>query len=106
GGATLSYQMPAYTSLGDTRTVSLFYASGQAGARTLVQADVAHDPAQAPPTVVSAQLRTSDGATASAENYYTYQSPGGRQRVAVLADTRALATGVYPHYFRVRGWWG
>ena len=96
GSYTHSVSTPAYVSLDQPRSATLFYASGQAAPQGFVQFDVT-DPSTDRAHAVSAWVRDSNGAWLTPEVVWRTNPSGGRtQRLALRWDASAMATGAYP----------
>ena len=102
GSVTLSYRTPEYVSLDQGRTVTLYYASGQASPRGFVQVDASVNSVQ-PPAKLSIQVLNPAGSAVTAETFYT--AGVGDHRLAAEWDASSYGTSALVHTVRVRAYW-
>ncbi len=106
--ATASYATPSYTSLDTPRSLTLFYSSGQAHPRPMVQLDVT-DVSARPAQKFSLSLMRNGSfvsfTNGSTELFFNQTTPGAKTRLAAqLADT-TLPTGAYFYTAIVKSYW-
>lgn len=95
GDLRLAHAAPGVRTMGQWRTPTLLYHSQQARPRPLVQADVRLAPGVALPPSVTACIKvggTSRGCTTYSGS--DWGSAGNTRRIAVLADTGGLSSGI------------
>ena len=98
----LSYSTPAYTSLDQARSVTLFYSSVQARPLGNVEVDVIDNSVEAP-VKMSIQVTNPWGYVVVGETFY--QAGTGVQRLAGQFDAGGYGTSAKVHTVRVRSYW-
>jgi RHS repeat-associated protein len=108
GSGSLSYGMPAYTSMDQARSYGAVYLSGQAYPQGFVQVDVT-DPNANPAPMYSVKVLNDLDAAMTLQNgqqeMYFSRLPAGAARVAAQWDMRSLPTGAYNYRVVVTGHW-